>query len=175
MTTTKLITILAMLTLSACAPNDGRNGLNGANGQDGSDGQPAFQDVQQVTVSSVRTYGSGGTITDGLATLPAGIVNLPLVINVTSGNAGNGWLTILIDDVRFCYQGSAANATQTSGQFVYKGIKIGSNCDTGGAQPFANTITLFEETQVLVAVLGGGCSSLCATTAVNVTLEVKRF
>lgn len=170
--TNKLVAMLAILALTACAGSDGSDGANGTNGNNG---QPGFRDTQTVTVSTVRTYGSGSSITDGVATLPAGIVNLPLTIQVTSGNAGNGWLSVRMGDTRFCYQGTAPNATQLSGQFIYRGIKVGSNCDTGGATPFANTVTLFEDTEVVVAVLGGGCGSLCQTTAADVTFQIKRF
>ncbi|MFN9913060.1 MAG: hypothetical protein ACK53L_10770, partial [Pirellulaceae bacterium] len=60
-------------------------------------------------------------------------------------------------------------------QFTLRGIKTTGNCGTGGAIPFANTLTLFDPSDVLITINGGGCGSNCNDVSLSAAVKVKLF
>lgn len=167
----KTALVVSFIFTAGCSELKGDRGPQGPAGPSGT---PAFGATEVIGLTASRTYSPSEMMGD-LKAAPAGIYTLPTSINIASGNAGNGWLTINLDGVRFCYQGAAPNSNTISNVFNFRGIKTSGGCDTGGVISFANTLTLFEPSEVVITINGGGCGSLCSSTTLSTSVRVKRF
>lgn len=169
-----IIIATALLFTIGCSELEGDRGPQGPAGEQGPPGTPVFGATELISLSASRSYTPSEMLGD-LKVAPPGIYTLPTSITIGSGNAGNGWLTINLDGVRFCYQGAASNSNTLSNVFNFRGIKTSGGCDTGGTIAFANTLTVFDESEVVITINGGGCGSVCASTTVSTSVRVKRF
>ncbi len=104
-------------------------------------------------------------------------------LNINTGNSGNGWLGIYIEnELNFCFQGVSPNTSTTSTAFKFVGVKSKEhNCDNN-SHPFIsfnnfdengniliNLSAKLTETKATIKIHGGGCGSFCSTTEATIT------
>lgn len=178
----KLLLTIAALSLTACGPapelgsavgaiahnwqylagEDGVNGQDGMDGQAGSDGEPA--ELYEVVIQASRTYGPS-TFSPGLSEAPAGVYSLPEVITLTSGVAGTGWVSIILDGIRYCYQGNGRNNNDPGSAFQYRGAAtdVNDECFEAGRTELPLERFVRSDDQIELQLNGGGVSSSIRT------------
>lgn len=157
----------AVLSCKGPAGPTGPQGPAGSNGADGEDGLPQPPLFDFFDIEASRTY-SPSTWDDGSLELGQGIYALPNSLSVVVGNSGTGWASIILNEIRYCYQGGAASNSQESDVFNYAGV-VPSNKECFQQTPFKvePTFAVSDTATLTIAVNGGGCGSLCADTEIE--------
>jgi hypothetical protein len=129
----------------------GVSGPVGPQGPQGSPGPAGSQGIQGVkgdsnplylTFYANRDYDPSVWNADTLLSPAAGKIRVPSVIYLAEGNAGTGWLTFRLGNVKACYQGAAASSSIISKRFILRNIFDATVvCDNSGS---ATPITLVD-------------------------------
>lgn len=138
------------------------NGTDGQDGSAGADGEPA--ELYEVVIQASRTY-SPSTFSPGLSEAPAGVYSLPEVITLTSGVAGTGWVSIILDGIRYCYQGNGRNNNDPGSAFQYRGAAtdVNDECFEAGRTELPLERFVRSDDQIELQLNGGGVSSSIRT------------
>lgn len=106
---------------------------------------------------------------------------MPIEIEVTEGNSGKGWLSIVTPERKFCYQGNATNIRTANGTryiLIKEKSVLSEDCElTVNDQLFDREITLVQGEQIHVTIHGGGCSqtpNTCLTTTARGNIEITQ-
>ena len=176
--------------VSGPAGPQGPQGLPGPTGSQGPQGLPGPQGIQGVKGDSTplyltfyanRDYDPSVWNADTLLSPAAGKIRVPSVIYLAEGNAGTGWLTFRLGNVKACYQGAAANNSIISKRFILRNIFDATvACDNSGS---ATPITLVDNKAdvnlgdtLSLDVNGGGVTSTnrTFTSVILQRVEIER-
>lgn len=151
---------------------DGLAGLNGING---------YHDLLMLASRyySTTIYASYERVVTADRDI---FVRLPRGFHVITGNAGRGWVSITVNDYRFCYRGISPRVIDESMEFRINHMKpiLGSNTDDCSNDDrnepvnFPEDVELILEPNQLIRVIvhGGGCGGFCEDTTVLGLLEM---
>ena len=99
---------------------------------------------------------------------------VPEEVFIAEGNAGNGWMTLVVGNTKYCYQGNARSSRHYGDSFK---LKYAKEIDGGPCYSNQDTFEAVETTQItlddelVLSVDGGGCSDQCEYTIVSIGLE----
>jgi hypothetical protein len=135
------------------------------------------ENVDNVDISALasRTYSPSTWSHLDMVSLQAGDFELSSEIMVLAGNAGTGWASIVINNIRYCFQGNAGNNNQLGDRFElkYQKTNLSEQCYQGSNSPAVVDITLAIGTSIKMEIHGGGCGSICSDTTGQMTLFAK--
>jgi hypothetical protein len=164
--------------ISGPAGPQGPQGLTGPQGIQGvkGDSTPLY-----LTFYANRDYDPSVWNADTLLSPAAGKIRVPSVIYLAEGNAGTGWLTFRLGNVKACYQGAAASSAIISKRFILRNIFDATvACDNSGS---ATPITLVDNKAdvnlgdtLSLDVNGGGVTSTnrTFTSVILQRVEIER-
>ena len=176
----KFYALILSVFLIACGSNQSREvqvirgaqGPQGVPGPQGMQGQAALQPSESVVnVQASRTYSPDG-YQDYTTFLPAGVWSVPDEIIVNKGYVGQGWLSVIMGEVNYCYQGVTTDNAQ---EFRYRGVKAQSESCDGHSTAGPHTAISYENMRLKVSVTGGGCDTHCLETAVVFQVTGRPF
>lgn len=146
----------AAATLSGCA--DGADGASGAKGKDGKDGV-VIAVGEELVLEAARDYGPSEFFDDSVLLSP-GVYELPQKLPLLQGAAGTGWASIVVGDLRLCYQGNGGNTTEAGDAFIISGmINAANECHNTAKSQAKLQHILITDTEVVAAFHGGGVSA----------------
>jgi hypothetical protein len=104
---------------------------------------------------------------------------LPMEINVLQGNAGKGWIELIVGNKKFCYKGQAKHKAQFNKVFRLKFQKknVKDECKKKKTNVALDPVVSLKKNTVLkLNLLGGGCSKTFNTCKyTEVEAELKPF
>lgn len=128
-----------------------------------------------IVLSASRTYGPSSW-SNGLLTAPATAnYEVPERVDIDFGNSGTGWLSLVIGNRRFCFQGNASNNSTANGTaflLIREKAVVTEDCHTNlHNQPANRIVQISQGTEIRLSIPGGGCSSgACQDTGVELRL-----
>ena len=126
-----------------------------------------FKDVE---IGASRTY-NPSSWDNRTFEVEKGFYELPLELEVLNGNSGTGWASVIVGDLRYCYQGNALNNNTLGTSFSLKG-QVNNSFECFQKTPLNYGRVLFiEKGTIEIQVNGGGCGSICANTEVGGSLK----
>ena len=152
---------------------DGLNGRDGSNGQPGEAGDDGKSvEAVEIAITASRDY-SPSTFSPQTYSLRAGVYELPQSLDLVQGHGGTGWVSLIVDGKRYCYQFNGRNNGDAGDQAIYAGAKLNpaSECFVGMRSNEPLDILLPAAANAELAVNGGGCSSSCTLTVVESSIR----
>lgn len=137
-------------------------------------------DTLDFTLSASRDYGPSSWNDDEKVAENTGNYLVPEEIEVIAGNSGTGWVTLVINDRKFCFQGNASNNSSMDGdKFVLKHEKsrLDRECHES-AYTIAHSPHIFitKGDELTFSINGGGCSELestCVYTETEIGIKFR--
>lgn len=171
-----LVFLISALILVSCGKSKNKSSSSGA--LDVSNGNVVVTPTD-LSFTASRDYNPSSFNSYNDTIDVPGNYQVPSQINVVFGNSATGWLSLVIGNRKFCYQGNASNNQVANGtKFLIKWEKsnINEDCTSGNFKiPFNNSLTVAKDDVIGLSVNGGGCSSnagTCLYTEVTVTILV---
>lgn len=96
----------------------GPRGPQGVEGEQGPDGEDA---EYHFSIMASRSYNPDQYFDGNYTTERTGWLKIPKSVFVTEGNAGQGWMSLTVNDNKACYKGKASSTRSTHQEFEFIG------------------------------------------------------
>jgi len=105
-------------------------------------------------------------------------LTLPNIVAATSGNLGQGFAAVIINGLKFCYQGTAPdpNTVAVTARYTctYPASAISTPCSVTGCNDIGalfQIIAVSSGTMMGFTIEGGGCGTSCVPTVATAVVS----
>lgn len=134
-------------------------------------------DPEDILLSASRDYRPSDWNNDERKLEFAASFLIPEEVDLIAGNSATGWMSLYVGSRKFCYQGNGANNSSIGDKFILKHEKLSleEQCHNSTDNIEFSAIADVElGDEVKLVINGGGCSSICEYTEVEVLLELDQ-
>ena len=135
--------------------------------------EPRYEVKENIIIKASRSYGPDSHERFEHILNYGSFFKLPKHIDVVDGSSGDGWLSLIVGERKFCYQGNRYYSDDTFGdKFIYSGelVNLSDKCYSKVFEEYKDDSVYSEYGDILVARIEGGGCDYCEYTEVEFEL-----